>query len=60
FVADQGVTDINGEVTTTFLLDVTTCVQNCANGGNCEGAVVAVEQTGNKDSLPVVILDGIP
>ena len=60
FVPSQGVTDINGEVNTQFLLDVTTCVTNCANGGNCEGAVVAVDQTLTFASLPVVILDGIP
>ena len=60
FSPGQGVTDPDGEVTTQFLLDVTTCLQNCAGGGICEGAVVAVEQTGTVGSLPVVILNSIP
>lgn len=59
FVPGQGVTNTDGEVTTQFRLDQTTCDQECRNG-TCEGAVVAVQRDIPLESSPLVILDSIP
>lgn len=60
FTPATGITDLNGEVSTTLSLDLSACDTYCRGGHDCSAPIEAIAASGAIHSSAVLLVDAIP
>ena len=60
FNPTSGITDVNGQVSTTLTFFESSCAFNCSGGKDCSGSIVAHDLARQVFSNPVSLVDAIP